>query len=356
MSGRARNALLGCATAVVSVAVVLLLAEVAVRVSGILETGTEETKPLPPELQGLPELHTIADLARPNVRGLHGRALYRTNSAGFRGPEFSPTPPPGTFRIALAGDSYTMGWKIDEEETYAVRLQALLDAAARPGARFEVLNLGLGGLNIGQVMRRLERVGLPYGPHLLVYGFTLNDIYARNDRPELDRKRRLELLADWLRFAHSPSALLRFLWPRWVSLRNALWRPEGSEESWLHERYGNPKHWRRIAAGLDHLARLARRRDTCAVVLVHTDIAQLRFFHPFTDIYEQVGKAARERGLAVAQSYPYFRGRDARDLRVSVVDGHPNARGHALLAQALFDTLVQLPPHCGLPLRGPGAR
>lgn len=351
MTGRVRNALLGCATAMVSVALVLLLAEGAVRVAGALAPEPHEPEPLPPELEGLPTLDTIADLAQPNVRGLHGSALYRTNSAGMRGPEVAPTPPPGTFRIALAGDSYTMGWKIAEEETYAHRLQVLLDEAALPDARFEVLNLGLGGLNAGQVMRRLRRVGLRYRPHLLVYGFTLNDIYSPDRQAGDDGERRRERLAEWLRFADSPSHLLRLLWPRWISLRNTLLLPEGTEEQRMLERYADPRYWRRVTGALDRLADMARRRDACAVVLVHADVSQLRFLHPFTDLYEQVGRAARERGLAVAQAFPYYRGHDANALRVSVIDGHPNARGHALLAEALFDALAGLPPRCGLPLR-----
>jgi len=356
MTGRVRNALLGCALAVASVALVLLLAEAGVRLVEARTPQPREPEPLPPELEGLPTLRTIAELAQPNVRGLHGRALYRTNSAGMRGPEIARKPPPGTFRIALAGDSYTMGWKIAEEETYARRLQVLLDDAALPDARFEVLNLGLGGLDARQVMRRLQRVGMPFQPHLLVYGFTLNDIYSPRRQSADDGERRRELLEEWLRFADSPSHLLRLLWPRWISLRNTLLLPEGTEEERMQERYADPQQWRRITRALDRLAGLARRRGACAVVLVHPDVSQLRFFHPFTDLYDKVGRAARERGLAVAQAFPYYRGRDANALRVSTIDGHPNAQGHALLAEALFDALLGLPPRCGLPLRPEAAR
>ena len=42
---------------------------------------------LPEEWRDLPRLAGMKAMARPNVRGIVGGALYETNSAGFRGPE-----------------------------------------------------------------------------------------------------------------------------------------------------------------------------------------------------------------------------------------------------------------------------
>jgi lysophospholipase L1-like esterase len=344
-----RRALVGLALAVGAVCATLAVAEGLARLADALREPRPTPKP-DPRYAGLPELHGIAELARPNVRGLHGSAFYRTNSAGFRGPEVDPVAAPGTFRIALIGDSYTMGWQIGEEEIYASRVQEALNAAALPGHRFEVLNLGLGGLNIGQIVRRLERIGLRFSPDLIVYGYTLNDILVRDLQPEADPERQREAVAEWFRFADSPSHLLRLLWPRWVSLRNAIWRPPGSEEHSLQAMYADPEHWRRVEAGLDRLAAIGRREGVCVHVLIHTEVGQLRFLHPFTNLYDQVEAAAKARGFSVTQSFPYYRGRNANDLRISPFDGHPNAEGHRLLAEALLDGLRKLPQRCGLPL------
>ena len=48
-------------------------------------------------------------------------------------------------------------------------------------------------------------------------------------------------------------------------------------------------------------------------------------------------------------SLPFFRGRDANQLRLSVIDTHPNAAGQRLHAEALVAGLLALPPDCWAP-------
>jgi len=120
----------------------------------------------------LPELRTLWDIATPNVHGISRGHFYRANSAGFRGPEYSETPRPGVFRIVIAGDSVTMGAGVTEEGPYPARVEAMLNAP-HGDARYEVLNLGLSGLNIRYVVQRLETIGLRFRPDLVVYGFTV---------------------------------------------------------------------------------------------------------------------------------------------------------------------------------------
>jgi lysophospholipase L1-like esterase len=330
-----------------SVAFVLVAAEIGVRISGALSPPAPTgSAPPDPELASLPRLVGVLELARPDVRGVFEGVLHRTNSAGMRGPEVARSPAPGTFRIAVAGDSVTMGQGVPEERSYPALLEQSL-ARASEGTRYEVLNLGLAGLAIRNVIRRLERVGLPYSPQLVVYGFTLNDIEGPAYRPnppeeQQDFARRL------LRFDSSPLQLVRLLWPRFVSLRSALWPLPGSYEFALERNYFHvPQAWEQVGAGLDRLAQIAAARGICAVVFIHASMHQLRGPHPFGRIYRRVEEAARERGLYVVQSLPLLRGHDAAALRFSVVDPHPNAAGHELLARALAAGLEELPDACG---------
>ena len=349
-SGALRDALGAIVVAVAAFGATLAIAEITARIVWLGHEPPGQT-PLDPALKALPALETIEDLSRPNVRGRHGRALFRTNSAGFRGREYSELPAPGTFRIAIVGDSFAMGWMIAEEEIYASRLERALNAASA-GARFEVLNLGLGGLNIGHVVRRLVRLGLRFHPDLIVYGFTVNDIFGPEDRRAGAEEQHAARAREWLRFADSRSYLLRMLWPRWVSLRGALSRDESSFEHSFEHAYADPAMWQRITAGLDALAELQRRGDACVHVLIHPEISRLRFFHPFTSIYARVARAAEERGLTATQAFPAFRWRNSAELRVGPLDGHPNAEGHRILAEILFAGLRALPAHCRVPPLG----
>lgn len=299
------------------------------------------------ELRGLPQIKGVLALMRPNVRGVFRGTLYRTNSLGVRGPDYSAEPEPGVFRIVVVGDSYTMGFGVEEDEAYASVAQRLL-SERRTERRFEVINLGIGGLAIELVMKRLEGIGLAYRPHLVVYGFTPNDIEGpgyieATSEEKADFKRRMN------RFASSPSLLLRDLWPRLFLARSALWPAPGSYEHILEQNYfRNPEAARNISLGLNRFAQLTRHVGVCGHVFVHTRMNQL-WIHPFTRIYQHVAELARERDLTAHVSLPTFRGYDAMALRNSAFDDHPNPEGHRLHAEALLEGLEALPSHCWEP-------
>lgn len=342
-----RGALATGALALAGTVVALLAAELSVRV---LWWTRPAPPPVDPELAALPEIPNVLELARPNVRGRHSGALWRTNSGGFRGPEVSPSPAPGVFRIAVVGDSFAAGMGVAEEDAYAAQLGRMLRESRADGG-FEVLNFGLGGLDIEHVLGRAARLGARFHPDLFVYGLTLNDIYKGGD-PELEfhpeQNRRIG--AELMRFAESPSYLLRELWPRWLSLRQ-LWFPGQGDDygGALARAYRDPEKFARIERGLDGFEALAERSGACVHVLIHTELAQLRFAHPFREAYEKVERAARGRGFSVTSSFPAYRWRSSDDLRLSVIDGHPNPEGHRILAEALYAGLHELPPHCRFP-------
>jgi lysophospholipase L1-like esterase len=305
-------------------------------------------RPVPPEWRDLPTLDGMFEMARPNARGLVAGALFETNSAGFRGRERTLEKPPDVFRIAVFGDSIAMGSGVTEEESYAFRLEGAL-AAARPGARFEVLNFGLGGLNARYAVDRLVRLALRYDPDLLVYGYTLNDVEGPSYRRSVAFER-----IDPRRFAAAPLALWRMLGPRFDSLRELLFAPRGSYSFELDENYfRNPEAWQEVIAALDRLAEVARERGVCAVVLVHTRLYWLNALHPYRRHYAAVAGAARARELFAIESFPAHRGESAASLWVGPLDPHPNARGHAILLEALLEGLAGLPEACWQGARSP---
>lgn len=326
-AARLRGALAACALALAATGVALLAAELALRVAAWV---SPPAAPVDPEL---------ALLSTP----------WRTNRAGFRGPEVTPEPQPGVFRIAVVGDSFAAGVGVAEQDAYPARLERLLDGSGA-GVDFEVLNLGMPGLNIEQVLGRASQLGAGLRPHLYVYGFTLNDILLSDDaerhRHGAQRQATREALR---RFAESPSHLVRALGPRWLSLRQAFLPGADDYAGSLQLAYRDPAKLARIERGLDGFAALALRSGLCVHLLIHTELASLRFAHPFRAAYAQVERAARARGLGVTPSFPAYRGRDSARLRLSMLDGHPNAEGHRILAEALYAGLRELPARCQFP-------
>ena len=291
-----------------------------------------------------PQLETLRELTTPNVHGIHNGAFYRTNSHGFRGPEYAIPKPAGVFRIVIAGDSVTMGTGVREEQAYAHLLEE--DLNARGGApRYEVLNIGLNGLDIRQVLDRLELVGLDFDPDLVIYGCTLNDINGPAYRKSMGPNSRLEQLGRYTRFAESRSYLLRVVWPRWESLVDLVHARSGTYLYEVRDNYfDNPRAWNDFTRGLDRLAHLAAEHHVPAVVFIHASLEYLNVFHPYRAVYARIAAAAEARGLATVQSFPAVRGREETSLWVSLLDAHPNAAGHRLFARALVDGLTHLRP------------
>ncbi len=344
------------------VALALLLMELAVRLFwDLAQPATERDSKQPTPAQeaaardldpDLPELESLFELSQRSVDGVHKGLPFRTNAAGFRGPEVSRRPAPGVFRILVAGDSVTMGTGVLLPETYAARLERALNAEST-GTRYEVLNIGLSGLNTRWVVDRVARTGMNHHPHLVIYGYTLNDIEGPDYVSTIEKGSVPAKMMRSRRFAKSRSYLLRAVWPRLLALQEIVFTPRGSLEHDLRFNYGeNAAAWAQVTDGLDRLARITRKRGLCSHVLIHTGIAQLNRLYPFLDIMEQVENAARERGFTVTQTFPFYEGRDPTKLRLSYFDSHPNADGHEILATALLQGLRELPERCWA--AGPG--
>jgi lysophospholipase L1-like esterase len=337
------------------VATAILLASASVLVTlAVLEVGLRLTEtlrspppPAPPTPPGVRVLTTLRDLTGANIRGvLPGGAPYRTNAHGLRGRDYAEPKPPGVFRIVVIGDSVTMGAGVAEDDTYVARVERALNDP--PGAvRYEVVNLGLSGLNAPMNVARLADLGLLYEPDLLVYGYTLNDI----EGPEYRRTSEAasNVAGDLSREQDAPHGLrvLTFFRTHLYSMREMLWPPRGSIVWELDDNYlRNPAALAVVDHAFDRLERIARERDLCVVLLQHACIWFLRGVHPFRRHYAVVAELAAEHGFFEKGTFDYVAGHDGTALWVAPFDPHPNAEGHALYAQALLDELRSLPPRC----------
>jgi lysophospholipase L1-like esterase len=281
-------------------------------------------------------------LGVPGTRGIYKGRLYRTNSKGLRGPDHTPLPEPGVFRIAIVGDSVTMASGAGEEDAYAAQLEKWLNTGSAE-VRYEVINAGLGGINARQVMKRLEMVMREYRPDLIVYGFTLNDIegehYERRPRGVTG------FTGEARRFSRSRSHLLRFIWPRLMSLLD-LFSSNSYAAEIQRNFFENPAAWDSLEGEVERFAATGQAHGICAHVFIHTQLAQLSYLHPFKETYAKVEAAALEHGASAGQSLPRFDGLYAFDYWVTSYDPHPSRAGHTLLMQALIDGLRELPPAC----------
>ena len=106
----------------------------------------------------------------------------------------------GYKRIAILGDSVTLGAEIRPEEAYPQRLEARYRAEGR---RVEVMNVALMGWSTRQERIAWERIARKYRPDQAILAVCLNDI------PELFNN--LSRPPQWLARLHERSALVRLV-------------------------------------------------------------------------------------------------------------------------------------------------
>lgn len=166
---------LNLALVLVSVTIGLLIAELLTRTLFPQFTYAQGSAPeyfrpssiLPFELQpgfsGVfvrPDYHMAAHI---NAQGYRGKDFRIERDSALQG------------RILIVGDSFTFGLGVNDDETYAARLEEVLKGG---GARYEVINGGyVGGFSPDSYYAYLTRKGLALQPDLVVVGlFVWNDV------------------------------------------------------------------------------------------------------------------------------------------------------------------------------------
>ena len=91
------------------------------------------------------------------IPDLYGEGLsIKTNSQGFRADrDYNVTPPAGKVRIICSGDSFTLGYGVDNDHTWCQLLTTFDD-------RLQTVNMGQGGYGIDQAYLWYERDGIPF--------------------------------------------------------------------------------------------------------------------------------------------------------------------------------------------------
>jgi hypothetical protein len=179
---RKRRVAANLALALAGVAIAFLMAEVAVRVSGLAKVS----------------LYTWDAYRgwglKPDASGWQreeGAGFIQVNNAGFRGPQWTIAKPPDTLRIAVIGDSFTEAPQVAYEQTFcAVAERALGGCKGLGGKKIQVMNFGTDAYGTAQELVTLRRHVWQYSPDLVVLAFfSGNDLRNNSTVLESDKCR-----------------------------------------------------------------------------------------------------------------------------------------------------------------------
>lgn len=246
----------------------------------------------------------------------------RTNADGFRDDEIA-VGKGHRRRILFLGDSLTLGWGVEKQQTF----EHLLEASLNEESPTDVINLGVGNYNTTQEVNLFIDKGLKYQPDQVVL------FYFINDAEPLPAQSRSSMLGH-LR-------LITFYWSR-IKAAKARLNPSGGFYEYYSALYQeDAEGWERSRAALLQLRDLCREQGIDLAVVILPELHELEeytFAREHTLLLDFLGES-EIRALDLA---PSFRNEDnPHSLWVSMDDAHPNARAHALIAKYTLDFISE---------------
>lgn len=271
----------------------------------------------------------------PHSRVQDGKIGVVYNSIGFRDSEHPKLKPPGVRRVVIVGDSVTEGSGVEADEIFSSWLQRIL------GPQYEVINLGMSGLNTPQEVHILEVEGLDYDPDVVILNFVLNDcdffseFHAAKQFVQ-DKDAKIGLLGDIgidprIKRLLKSSAFVYFLKSRVEHLIGMV-TGKGESNYYLNLWSQDYCH-QRIAEGFEKLTDLQARNSFQVHVLIWPLLVEYNPY-AFAHIHERVKQEAEKRGFQVLDLYEAFASTSYRKLQLTAEDNvHPNGEGHRLAAE-----------------------
>ena len=298
-----------------------------------------------PDWQGAQALHRrsedpvlVYELI-PNATGTRHGVEVTINSSGFRDHEFPGPDRTRSPRILVLGDSVTWGWGVAMDDGFPQRLErALSRDAGAEAAPPVVYNLGVEGYSTKQELRLLEQLGPQLEPDAVLLVYVLND-------PD-ERVGVLRFPADGglgTYFSQVPrSEVLATLARAWT--RGTEWFRAGGNTPGPPEEYHHRIHEQGKARTSAYFRRLAKWSQAegvpVRIAIVPVFDFSARGPYPWASIHRDVAHRAAKHGLESIDLYDAFRGVSSKPFALN--PWHPNARGHAVIADALRPEVREL--------------
>lgn len=263
---------------------------------------------------------------KPSWKTHYGEVLVTYNELGLRD---WPILPKGKneYRVLALGDSVTFGWGVDQDKTFAARLESLLPERLHRPVR--VINSGVGGYNTVQEVTYFKQEGLALQPDLVILTYVQNDIEV-NKGP-------FDPWAQSSPWGKSfPDMMITMVGKLWFyrlmhhtyTYASPTLQP-GSATISPQEVIG----WRQSMAALNELVVICEERHIPLIVFFH----RLNSFDN-KPLFDAVVQHAQ--GVLVKDMGQWYGGLRISSLVNSKVDGHPNAEGHRVMAEHMVEDIV----------------
>jgi hypothetical protein len=260
------------------------------------------------------------------------------NAHGYVDEDYPYEKSPTTYRLVIIGDSVASG--LSKTTKFGRVLEQRLNTTASPqrGRSYEVIVLARSGYATSQELVILEEEAFQYHPDVVLWSYVLNDpahpVYHANANGELGR-------FWYVPQSHVVHVLHKALF-QWHQKRKRS-QCEKEFHHFLHCAY-RPQ----IAANIQKIGAIATHRHLPIIFLIHPIFEQGKTYAEYSllPVHTMLQTMATSAGLIVWDVYDAFRAYDPQELQVvSNEHGHdpwhPNVKGHAIIAEYLYEKLTQ---------------
>jgi hypothetical protein len=228
------------------------------------------------------------------------------------------------------GDSFAAGYGIEAiEDRFSNRLNEKL------GDDYLVMNIAENGLSTREEIERVK--GFPYKPDIVILQYYINDIKdAAKDRNEyftVPKTPPWPIIEPLVRNSYA----LNLVWWRLAPLGPSDW--DESYFSWVKEIYGDPEIWWLHEQELQAVYEGARSEGVELIVVVFPALVDVQGSRVITT---KVIDFFAQRGVPVLDVAEYIETEPPSQLVVSRLDAHPSVWLHHLVADKLYDLVIQV--------------
>jgi len=260
----------------------------------------------------------ILELAASTTIDFNGTRLT-TNRWGMRDKDYEKIPPPNTYRIALTGPSFVMGYGVNDGEDFDSLLEERLNRenSGTPYAEYEILNFAVPGYSAIQNLMVLEQKALDFQPNAVFY---------------MAHQREEEAVVKYMADRLSVGANLRY--PDLMDLAHqAGAEPEATKVE--TERLLQPVGTKLLSWTYRRIVEVSRAHGILPVwIFMPTLENPLR-----QEEIDHLKRIAEESGFIVVDLSDAYDNQDLASLVIAYWDKHPNAKGHSLIAEDLYRKL-----------------
>lgn len=287
---------------------------------------------------------------RPDLDVLFKGQPLKTNSHGFRGPEYDARADEGTFTIVGIGASIMFGHGVGTGEAFPELLERELDERV-PGARWRFVNTSVPSYNVVMKVETLRTKGLQFEPDLVILSVASNNLdlpnYIRLERDPLDLERSflLDFVSGTLRRIEENERRGAVL--AHVDKRKLSWGVMAdTDPQEIPPAYRHLVGWEPFYAAMDDLQAMSEEHGFEVIVFANLDLTITskilregaeRGFHAVT-IMDDLTAYLEERG---AEGFTLERYVES-DLIVGDGNHHPSVIQHRMIASRLLTEIERV--------------